>query len=92
MNKALRWVTMVAVLVSATGCFAGGRMKSWMGHSDVELVSSWGAPERETKLSDGGRVLTWVSRYSIGNIPVQCEKSFTISGAGVITAWSMNGC
>lgn len=91
MNKALRWVAIAAALGGATGCLAG-KMNSWMGHRDVELVSTWGAPERETKLSDGGRVMTWVSTYTIGTTPFRCEKSFTISAAGVVTSWSAHGC
>lgn len=77
----------VATAVAACGGTSNS-MKSWVGSSDAELVSQWGAPDRETSLSSGGRVLTWNGRNMEGTI--LCHKSFTVDAQHVVRAWSHN--
>ena len=46
---------------SPTGGDAGPARTSWLGASYEDVVRSWGAPARSTKLPDGRDAHTWVS-------------------------------
>lgn len=78
-------------LALTVGC-AQNRMNTWLGSSDANLLSSWGAPDKETRLSDGGRVLTWSKEWRMAGLSGTCRRSFTISPTGSVTAWAEEGC
>jgi hypothetical protein len=78
----MRVCGLVCVMVLLAGCVSlSSRMQTYMGRQDTELVSKFGAPDRQVMLSDSSRVLTWVSGY--------CEQSMTFSKAGIAEKWSM---
>lgn len=59
---------LAAILVLMAGCAGtpgggdvGSARTSWQGASYEEVVRSWGAPARSTKLPDGRDAHTWVS-------------------------------
>jgi hypothetical protein len=78
--KCHRGYFLVALALFAAACVSlKGRMQSYMGHSDTELVSKWGAPDRQVTLSDSSTVMTWDS--------ARCEQSVTFSKTGIATRW-----
>ena len=63
-----------------------------MGQSGDRLIQSWGAPDRSETLSDGARVLTWVSVWADQQGQATCRKSFTLNKDGTVERWSFSGC
>ena len=63
----MRLITTAAVLALLAGCAStpGGDINtarnSWQGASYDDVVRTWGAPSRSTKMTDGRDVYTWVS-------------------------------
>lgn len=57
-------------------------MNSWIGKSEGELVSSWGAPQNVYTLSDGSRVLTYyrARNVQIGGYSYQQPTTLTTTG------------
>ena len=60
--------TLAMVLCAVAGCASvsssgdvTGAQSSWQGASYEDVVRSWGAPARSTKLADGREAHTWVS-------------------------------
>src|SRR2546425_8926662 len=75
-------------------------MQSWVGHHRDDLLRSWGPPAQETKLSNGGAILTYRNTgqvfMPVGSmmygVPVTCQKDFEIDSAGRIVRWRFQGC
>jgi hypothetical protein len=63
-------------------------MESWIGHSESELVSSWGAPDSTVELNDKTKVYTWKRLWSDDYGVHQGRQSFTIDANGKIIKWS----
>ncbi len=82
------------LLTAALGCFQTQSkvMESWMGQPGDRLIQSWGAPDRSEALSDGTRVLTWVSVWADQQGQATCRKSFTLNKGGTVEKWSFSGC
>ena len=63
----MRLITMAACLALLAGCAStptgdiNASRDSWQGASYDDVVRSWGAPARSTKMTDGRDVYTWVS-------------------------------
>ena len=63
----MRVILAAAVLAMAAGCAStptgdiNTARSSWQGASYDDVVRSWGAPVRSTKLTDGRDVYTWSS-------------------------------
>lgn len=91
-----RLIAFAVLLCGTTACMAG-RMSQWLDHTDADLIGSWGAPNLETSLANGGRVLTWIKEVPelmIGTAKVPastCRQSFTISATGTVLSYS-DGC
>ena len=63
----MRIATLILVLLAGCatpGAEVGEAKDSWSGAKYDEVVLRWGAPARNTKLSDGREVHTWVSESS----------------------------
>jgi hypothetical protein len=90
-----RWLALsVVVLLLNTGCVSlSDVMSSWVGKSESELLSRWGAPDSSAQTGDGKRVLTWKNIWSngYGNL-YTCRKSFTIGSDGKVERWSYASC
>ena len=83
----MRSVVRVAVVlaVCAAACVRMSTiMQSWVGATDADVVSQWGAPDRSIRLADSSRVLTW-DRHG-------CTQSLTVNRTGRIVGWSTTGC
>jgi hypothetical protein len=61
----MRFLVLVLVLVAGCAATPGGDVTaargSWHGAQYDDVVRSWGAPVRSTKLADGSDAYTWVS-------------------------------
>ena len=96
-RQARRHVSLVAQLfaiaVLAASCVTtSNAMRSWVGKSESEILSEWGAPYSSRKLSDGRTVHTWRTIWGKqGNVRT-CLQTFTISADGEIEKWSYKGC
>jgi len=66
-------------------------MDSWLNHSESDLVSSWGAPNKVLDTRDGKRILTWESRWGDYGKNI-CKKTFTVDEKGIVRQWSYNNC
>ena len=84
---------LVAIAVSAIACVSTtSLMNSWIGKSESELLSSWGAPDTSRKMDDGRVIHTWKSLWGKRNNVRTCRKTFTISTAGKVEGAAYNGC
>src|SRR5258708_4972904 len=94
MNRWLRCMLLqtLLLLTTALGCFQTQSkvMESWRGQSGDRLTQSWGAPDRSETLSDGTRVLTWVSVWADQQGQATCRKSFTLNKGGTVERWSFS--
>jgi hypothetical protein len=73
----------------ATTADIDGAKGTWNGSTYDEVVSRWGTPVRQTTLSDGSHVYTWVTEAAGGYYPgtygsvgvggeiVRCERTLT---------------
>lgn len=102
----MRILYLVLLLVGLSGCLAGrisDAMRSWVGHTEAELIQSWGAPSSTYRMDDGSKVITYVysqddassyvdqtgvRHYNRGS---QNTRNFTINAAGIITNWRWQG-
>ncbi len=78
----MRLAALIAALL--VGCVSGGGITeatdSWDGAAYDEVVLSWGAPARSTKLTDGRDVYTWVSESAGSRGRVSPSVGIGISG------------
>ena len=82
-------ILLLAAILLAGGC-ATSNMKSWMGSTESQLVSSWGPPQ-QVYTQGGNRILTWENRWGEHG-EITCRKSFTINSYGTIVNWRWKGC
>lgn len=70
----------LSVVVTVGGCATAEKyeaaLNSWMGHSETELVSSWGPPVNVYTAPDGTRILTFQSARNV-YIPGQAPNYTT---------------
>jgi hypothetical protein len=52
------------------------RMDTWIGSTDAEMMSKWGAPDRQARAADGVRILTYKDRDHRRR--VACKRTFTV--------------
>ncbi len=73
-------------IVLAAGCATMADMDrakgTWLGSSYDEVVSRWGVPARQTVLSDGAQVYTWVSERG-GGYPASAGVFGGSGGGGI---------
>jgi len=69
-------------------------LNTWVGHSETELIGSWGQPNGiyqsgiyQYLTYSGGRNLYYMNGYVL---PVGCTTTFTVSN-GVILTWGFEG-
>jgi Sel1 repeat len=61
-------------------------LQTWVGHSEDELISRWGAPQNVYTLNSGGKVLTYDNRRNVQiggyttTVPVTTYQNGTING------------
>lgn len=58
-----RLAVIVSALIALTACASGKSyeelLQQWVGASERELVSTWGAPDAAYTNDDGSKILTW---------------------------------
>ena len=103
-KRALGCVVLVAITLASAGCkptlSTKDAMASWMGHDANLLIEKWGPPSRTFVMPNGNTMYTWEwsrsSGYVQGNVVRTrtnvCEKTFTVSPAGIVISWRYNNC
>lgn len=94
LTKLIWPILLVATLFLVSGCVSlSETMRSWVGKSESELLSRWGAPDSSARTDDGKKVLTWKTLWtdSSGNLET-CRQSFTIGTDGKVERWAYSGC
>lgn len=100
----------ILITLIITGCATTANyeavLQTWVGSSEMKLVSSWGPPTGTYALPDGGKMLTWakssgpqaVSGYNAFTKTVTtntytnwCNTTFTINTSGTVTNWQHEG-
>ena len=94
MKSLLQFFQTLLLLTTAFGCVQtqSKAMESWKGQSGDRLIESWGAPDRSETLTDGSRVVTWVSVWRGPQGQATCRKSFTLNKEGIVERWSYSNC
>lgn len=94
MKRLFQFFQTLLLVTTAFGCVQtqSKAMESWKGQSADRLIESWGAPDRSETLSDGNRVMTWVSVWSDQGRQTTCRKSFTLNKEGTVERWSYSNC
>jgi hypothetical protein len=88
----LFWI--VALEGCATTANYEAKLQSWIGHSESELIASWGPPSNSytsgevTSLAYGGSNGAVI--YNGAVIPVNCTTTFTLVNH-VVTNWTWKG-
>ena len=73
------------LLVVCAGCTTPSAvMKSWVGHHESALISTWGAPDSVIELQDGNKVYTWKRVWSDQYGVHQGRQSFTVDATGKV--------
>jgi len=80
------WVLLAALcLLAACDKDQSTVMQQWVGRSDAQMMSQWGAPDHEARATDGSRILTYYGRDPDNRNRIQCNRTFTVNTAGIIT-------
>jgi hypothetical protein len=78
------YMLMLAIL---TGCATTADIDSakttWQGATYDEVVGRWGTPVRQTSLTDGSQVYTWISESGGGGFPGQVGVAGGSGGGGI---------
>lgn len=85
---------LLAVLLAGCATTGGGiegAKSSWEGARYEDVVARWGAPNRQTGLSDGRQVYTWESAGSGGGFPASVGVFGGSGGAGVGAIFGLPG-
>ena len=105
----MRQITVVLYVLAIAGCATTAgyekTLDSWLTGRVDDLVSSWGPPDREYRLSNGGQVLEY-GRGSNRSVQVchptrpicfdrdvshSCVTRFTTTPSGMIADWAWEG-
>jgi len=79
----------IIMLLFIVGCTTPRAvMRSWVGHQESDLISSWGAPDSMVELKDGTKVYTWKRVWNDNYGVHQGRQSFTINAEGKVIKWS----
>ena len=87
-------------LLAACGPSLKEVMGSWVGTHRDDLIRKWGPPTQETRLSNGGAILSYQRGgrqviAPIGNMFVSktltCRQDFETNSSGRIVNWSYEG-
>lgn len=83
----MRSAALIPILLAGCATFGGdieGAKGSWQGARHDEVVLQWGAPNRQTTLSDGRQAPTWVAEGGYGgSSPVSIGVFGGSGGAGI---------
>lgn len=81
-------------------------MDSWLGHSKVELIESWGPPTSTYNIGNGNEVLTYLQEWQINGRTYYdqynrqqykapqtryCKKMMYVNKYGKIYMWKTEG-
>ncbi len=79
------------VVLIVTGCASPEIVKSWEGADVDNLIMAWGGPDRDYRLPNGGRELTYSHQRLHQGTSLYCKATFRASPQGVITSAAYSG-
>jgi hypothetical protein len=96
---------LVVISLLCSGCGASRQkvldstMNAWIGAHRDDLINAWGPPAQETRLSNGGSILTYRSGGQVNapmdntvvGVPVSCQKDIETDSMGKIVRWHYQG-
>ena len=87
--KTFLMLIILTAAVSISGCTTTSSvMRSWVGHDESKLLTSWGAPDTKMELDDGVKIYTWKRVWSNNYGIHHGRQTFTINADGKVTNWS----
>ena len=76
-----------------TGCAQHSEpMKAWVGHSETELLSEWGAPDKSVTLDNGRTIHTWLNEHETRDSGTACKKNFVVNHYNIVTDENYRNC
>ena len=90
MKRKILLFVLIIITFSFSGCFSEivkEQLNPWIGHTEAELIHSWGAPARDYPDGKGGKILIYNQRSSDGSIRV---TQMYINAEGKIYYWQVS--
>jgi ABC-type phosphate transport system substrate-binding protein len=90
MKRKFIFIIITLIFLSLSGCFSNiirDQLNPWIGHTEAELIHSWGAPARDYPDGKGGKILIYNQRSSDGSTRV---TQMYINKEGKIYYWQVN--
>jgi len=89
-NNETKIYGIITIILICTSCITttSSMMKSWVGHSETELLIRWGAPDLVQNLPSGEKVYTWKRFYENNQTLNVGRQSFVIDQNGIVEGWS----
>jgi len=85
--------TIILGAVLVTGCSNSDfTLEGWTGRHREKLIQTWGEPQEDTRLSDGGTHLVYRNDWGDGYGRYTCQRVFVTNDEGIIRSWSASGC
>jgi len=85
----VRQAMAVLLVCCLLGCRSpGAAMQAWVGRTEADLLSSWGAPDSAVTLGDGSKVYTWKRIRGNQDVYKEGRQSFVISPDGTVKSFS----
>ncbi|OGU73510.1 MAG: hypothetical protein A2V93_06485 [Ignavibacteria bacterium RBG_16_34_14] len=90
MKRNLMFIVLILTIFSLNGCYSDivrNQLNPWIGHTEAELIHSWGAPARDYPDGKEGKILIYNQRSSDGSTRV---TQMYINKEGKIYYWQVN--
>jgi hypothetical protein len=90
MNRNFLFIILTVAILSLSGCFSNivrDQLDTWIGHTEAELIHSWGAPDRDYPDGKEGKILIYNQRSS--NDAVRVTQMY-INKEGKIYHWQVH--
>lgn len=94
----------ISLVVFLCGCATRAKyeaiLNGWIGASEDELVTKWGAPSQTYTTQKGNKILTYVDKTDEtvllpNGLPYEvsrsCKTTFTVNPSGVIERYAIEG-
>ncbi|MFQ5699337.1 MAG: hypothetical protein ACE5IL_13765 [Myxococcota bacterium] len=90
---AARWIAGALVGLGLSACLTPQmNLERWRGHTRDDVIAHWGAPDSETSLTGGRRVVTWTSTWGLWILGGTCRESFTLTSEHRVDGWTFSDC
>ena len=90
MKRKFIFILFTLAILTISGCFGNiirDQLNPFLGHTETELIHSWGAPARDYPDGKGGKILIYNQRSSDGSVRV---TQMYINSEGIIYYWQVS--